>query len=179
LHGRFIKSSDCTTPDCLDIYIIENSPYSPNLNHKLHALNHSAFANLRNPNELWGEFEALFSQAFTVFDLTEAFHSEAVLEGITSAETYQNTYFNDNPIVSIENKLTLYLNWSQHLNSLEKPIHNYGAMESMIPEEEMRKLFPGYKNPAETASLTEAYLSFATPELEVPFAVLLPTLSTP
>jgi hypothetical protein len=155
---------------------------SDNLKKKLKILIQDIFAHNAYPSEWFGLFKKKFPEIFTVFDLTEAFEASAIFPTNIDFQVYQETYFNKDPIISIQNKSSVYQAWNHRLNLLGKPVYfNRGdSGDSLVLVENQQVFDDLIKNTAVPLKLSvddeekiiDSALNFETPELEVPFGVM-------
>ena len=121
-----------------------------------------------------------------MFDLTEAFETSAIftptIDFQLDFKVYQETYFNKDPIISIQNKSLVYQAWNQRLNSQGKPVYfNRGDLGGGLVLVESQQVFddliqnsllPLKLDEDTEQKIIDSALNFETPELEVPFGVM-------
>jgi hypothetical protein len=136
----------------------------PNFKEKLKNLIHDIFAHTDHHSEWFPLFKNKFPELFTVFDLTEAFEPEAIFPPNMDFQVYQETYFNDDPIISIQNKSSVYQAWNQRMNSQGKPQVFIDLTQNPTSILKLDK--------DTQQKIIDSALNFVTPELEVPFEAI-------
>ncbi len=118
----------------IDVYFAH---CSGNLKKKIKNLIQEIFGHKTDNSEWFPIFKDKFPDIFTVFDLTEAFEPSAIFTPTIDFQLdfkgYQETYFNEDPIISIQNKSSVYQAWKDRLNLLGKPVYyNLGALGGLV-----------------------------------------------
>jgi hypothetical protein len=166
----------------IDVYFAH---CSGNLKKKLKNLIQEIFGHKTDNSAWFPLFKDKFPEIFTVFDLTEAFEPSAIFTPTIDFQldfnVYQETYFNKDPIISIQHKSSVYQAWKDRLNLLGKPVYyNLGALGGLVLVESQqvfndliqKGVSPLKLDKDAEQKIIDSALNFETPELEVPFEAI-------